>query len=117
MRKVAFLILTLALVSLVALAADVMTLTGTVIDNKCAEANKADLANFVITHTKECALMPACAASGYAIFADGKLMVFNKNSNKKVEEFLKKDTSKTQVVVKAKMAGQELNLISIENQK
>jgi hypothetical protein len=44
-------------------------------------------------------------------------MVFNKNSNKKVEEFLKKDTSKTQVVVKAKMAGQELNLISIENQK
>jgi phosphoribosylamine-glycine ligase len=99
------------------LAAEVMTLTGTVIDNKCAESNKADLANFVKTHTKECALMPACVASGYAIFADGKLMAFNKDSNIKVEEFLKKDTSKTQVVVKAKMAGQELSLISIENQK
>jgi hypothetical protein len=117
MRKVACLMLALAVVSLVGLAADVITLTGTVIDNRCAEANKADLANFVKTHTKECALMPACVASGYAIFAEGKLTAFDKDSNKKIEEFLQKDASKTHVVIKANLAGHVLSLISIENQK
>ena len=117
MRKITFLILAVAVVVMLLLAAEVVTLTGTIIDNKCAEAYKADLADFVKTHPKECALMPACVASGYAIFADGKLMAFDKDSNKKVEEFLQKDASKTQVVVKAKRAGQALSLISIENQK
>ena len=75
MRKIALLILVVGAVVMLLLAAEVMTLTGTVIDNKCAEANKADLANFIKSHPKECALMPACAASGYAIFADGKMKV------------------------------------------
>jgi hypothetical protein len=117
MRKIALLILVVGAVVMLLLAAEVMTLTGTVIDNKCAEANKADLANFIKSHPKECALMPACAASGYAIFADGKLTAFDKDSSRKVEEFLKKDASRPRVVVKAKMAGQALSLISIENQK
>lgn len=94
---------------------ETVALTGTVIDNSCAGANQADLANFVKTHTKQCAL--SCVASGYAIFADGKLYQFDKDSNAKVAEYLKKEDSKLQVVVTAKKAGEELSLVSIENQK
>jgi len=93
-----------------------LTLKGTIIDNLCADANKADLANFTKTHPKSCALMPTCAASGYSIFADGKLYKFDKDSSKKIEEFLKKEDSKLQVVVQAKQTQEELSLISIANQ-
>lgn len=108
-----FLVLSL---SLSLFAQESITLKGTIIDNKCAEANKADLANFVKTHTKECALMPECAASGYAIYTDEKLLMkFDQESNGKVAEFLKKADSTVNAVVVAKQVGDELSLVSIEN--
>ncbi|MDD2689339.1 MAG: hypothetical protein PHT41_04235 [Candidatus Omnitrophica bacterium] len=94
-----------------------LTIKGDIIDNMCATAHKDDLADFVKTHTKECALAPACVDSGYSIFSDGKLYKFDKDSSAKVAEFLKKEDSKLKVTVTAKMAGEELSLISIENQK
>lgn len=94
-----------------------VTLTGTIIDNMCAGTQKPEeLAAFVKTHTKQCALMPQCVASGYSIFADGKLSRFDKDSNVKVEEFLKKTDSKTDVVVVAQVVNDELSLVSINNQ-
>jgi len=96
---------------------DTMTLNGDVIDNMCAGANKDTLADFVKTHTKECTLKPACMASGYSLYADGKLYAFDKDSSAKVGEFLKTADSKLQVIVTAKQVGDELSLVSIENQK
>ena len=98
-----------------ATAVETITLTGDVIDNMCADANKDNLAAFVATHAKQCAL--SCADSGYAIFAEGKLTKFDQDSNAKVAEYLKKEDSKLQVVVTAKKIGEELSLVSIENQK
>lgn len=93
-------------------------LKGDIIDNLCAGTqNPEELANFIRTHTKQCALMPACVASGYSIFADGKLYKFDKESNAKIEEFLKQEDSKLQAVVTAKQVGEELSLATIENQK
>jgi hypothetical protein len=117
MKKAAVTVLLVGLVGFAGLAADVLTLKGVIIDNHCAESNKDHLADFIKTHTKECALMPHCAATGYSIFAEGKLYRFEPASSKKVEEFLKKGESKLEVVVKAEKTGEELNLISIENQK
>lgn len=57
------------------------TLKGTIIDNKCATANKDNLAEFIKTHTKECALTPDCVASGYSIYTDGNLLKFDSDSN------------------------------------
>jgi len=95
-----------------------VTLRGTIIDNQCAGAQKPEeLAAFIKTHTKECALMSVCVASGYSIYSDGKLTKFDKASNAKVEEFLKKADSKLEVVVVAKKAGDMLDLVSIESQK
>ncbi|MCX5687345.1 MAG: hypothetical protein NTV71_01665 [Candidatus Omnitrophica bacterium] len=95
-----------------------LMLKGYIIDNKCASSqNKNQLSDFVKTHTKECALLPKCAASGYSIFSDGKLLKFDKASSAKVEIFLKRPDSKLQVMVTAELEGKELGLISIENQQ
>lgn len=98
-------------------AVETVKLTGYIIDNNCAGTQKPEqLAEFVKTHTKECTLMPACVASGYSIYADGKLSKFDKDSSAKIAEFLKKPESKLNVVVEAKKAGEELSLVSINNQ-
>ena len=95
---------------------EAVVLKGDIIDNMCAGANKGTLAEFVKTHTKECALKPGCLDSGYSIFADGKLYAFDKDSSAKVAEFLKQADSKLQVTITAKQVGDELNLVSIKNQ-
>lgn len=121
MKKLLFSLLILTFIAPLCFAlqpATNLTIKGDIIDNQCASSQKPEkLAAFVKTHTKQCALMPQCAASGYSIFSDGKLMKFDKTSNAKIEEFLKKSDSKLQVVVVANKVGDELTLISIENQK
>jgi hypothetical protein len=117
MKKVMTAILLVGLVGLLSLAADVLSFNGDIVDNMCAGANKDNLAEFLKTHSKECALMSHCAASGYSIFADGELYKFDQASNKKVEEFLRKPDSKLQVEVKVEKVGEELKLVSIQNQK
>ncbi|MCX5714886.1 MAG: hypothetical protein NT033_08855 [Candidatus Omnitrophica bacterium] len=123
MKKAIFLTLALCFVATLAIAADMppatdtVTITGTVVDNLCASANTNTISEFIKTHTKECALMANCAASGYSILSEGKLTKFDKESNVKVEEFLKKPESTLNVVVVVKKNGEELTLVSIENQK
>lgn len=125
MKKLVLIAVALCLVTTFAFAAEAVTATvgnavmpikGTIIDNACASANKANLAEFIKTHPKSCALMPNCVASGYSIYANGKLMQFDKGSSAKIEEFLKKDDSKLEVVVEANKVGDELKLVSIKNQ-
>jgi len=96
-------------------APEVITLKGDIIDNMCAAANKDTLAAFVATHTKDCVLK--CASSGYSIVADGKLNKLDAGSYAKVSDFLSKADSKLQVTVTAKQVGDELSIVSIENQK
>ena len=118
MKKLILLGLLLGFISSFGFAQEAaVTLKGDIIDNLCAGTKSPEeLTAFLKTHTKECALAPACAGSGYCIFADGKLNKFDKDSSAKIEEFLKKADSKLQVVVEAKKAGEELNLASIRNQ-
>jgi len=125
MKKLSAAILALGLITILGVALqgktavtgpETMTLKGDIIDNKCAAANKDNLSDFVKTHSKQCALMPACAASGYSIYADGMLYKFDQESVKKVHEFLKKENSKLQVVVAVTKAGEEYTLVSVENQ-
>lgn len=98
-------------------AENAITLKGDIIDNLCANGHKDTLADFVKTHTKECAIAPGCSESGYSIFADGKLYKFDKDSSVKVAEFLKKADSKLQVAATVKDNNGEVSLIFIENQK
>jgi hypothetical protein len=117
-KKTISLLLALVFVASMAFAqeAAVLTVKGTIIDNQCAGTKDAQqLGEFVKTHTKECAL--ACASSGYSLLNNGLLIKFDKESNAKVEEFLKNADSKLDVLVVAKKSGEELTLVSIENQE
>lgn len=125
MRKLALTVLMVGMLTILVLAFQLeafsgeeymLTLKGDIIDNMCANASQDNLAEFVQNHTKQCALMAHCVASGFAIYADGKLYKFDETSNKKIEDFLKKADSKLQVEVKVKKSGEALSLISIENQ-
>lgn len=123
MKKVFLLGLALSFIASAAFAQtqaapETITLKGDIIDNVCAGAQKAEnLAEFVKTHAKQCAISPACETAGYSIFADGMLTKFDKESNLKVAEFLKKEESKLQVEVVAKKVGDELSIVSIGNQQ
>ncbi len=99
-------------------ANETMTLKGDIVDNMCAgNQTPQQLVEFVKSHTKTCALAPECAASGYLIFAEGKIFKFDDASNIKIQDFLMKKESKLQVVVTAKKSGEKLRLVTIENQK
>lgn len=117
MRKTFLVIFALALFGILAIAGDTLTLKGDIIDNRCVKLAGDNVSEFVKAHTKQCALMGPCASSGYSIFADSKLHKFDTESNKKIEEFLKKETSKLQVVVTAEKTGEELSLLTIANQE
>ncbi len=126
MKKTIILITSLFLFAGFVLAADqaapaasakAMTYAGTIIDNQCANSNKTNLGEFIKTHTKACALMPNCIASGYSLYMpDGTLKPFDKVSNAKIEKFLKKKSSKLTVDITAKESGGQLSLVSIKNQ-
>lgn len=95
-----------------------VTLNGDIIDNMCLGAHKPEeLAEFVKGHGKQCAISPDCEKSGYSILSDGNLSKFDAESNAKIAEFLKKEDSKLQVVVTARKTGEEMSLVSIENQQ
>jgi hypothetical protein len=106
-----------ALVPAAAPAEETMTLTGVIIDNLCAGAHAADLAEFVKTHTKQCALMPDCEKSGYSLLVDGKLMKFDAASNAKVAEYLKVELSTLEAEIVAKKAGEEISVVSIKGKE
>ena len=119
MRKILILGLVTCFMLSLAFAQEKNTITirGDIIDNLCASSQKIEtLPEFVKMHTKECALMPGCVASGYSIFFDGKLMRFDKKSNDQIERFLKNPASKLQVVVEATKVGDTLSLVAIANQ-
>jgi hypothetical protein len=97
--------------------AGINTINGVVVDNACASGHKADIGEFVKSHTKECALMPNCEASGYSLAtSDGQVQAFTQASNKKIGKFLKAKNATLNVTVKVKKSGSELELISIRNQ-
>jgi len=114
---IAFFVLVAAILLAAYAESPALTIQGTIIDNMCAGHAGKDLEGFIKTHTKECALMPACVASGYSIFSDGKLYKLDALSNTKVEAFLRQDGNMLEVTVVGRKNGELLEVISIENRK
>lgn len=108
-------VLLLAVVALAREGKDVK-LTGYIIDNACsARAAGENGAEKVKNHTVKCALMPPCAKSGYAVFADGKLYKLDDEGNKKAGDILKntKSEKSVQVSVEGSVDGDTLKVKSI----
>jgi hypothetical protein len=118
MIKKAFVIGTVLLMAVVALAREgkEVKLTGYVIDNACsARAASENGAEKVKNHTVKCAMMPPCAKSGYAVFADGKLYKLDEEGNKKAADILKNTKAEkgVQVSVEGTVDGDMLKVKSI----
>lgn len=114
MKKVLFVLIVLCFVSSLAFAEDAAAPAATT----ASEATAVTTATTATAATtpEVLTLKGDVIDNGYSIFADGKLYRFDKDSNAKVAEFLKVADSKLQVTVTAKQVGDELNLVSIENQ-
>lgn len=118
MIKKAFVIGTVLLMAVVALAREgkEVKLTGYVIDNACSgRAASENGAEKVKNHTVKCAMMPSCAKSGYAVFADGKLYKLDEEGNKKAADILKNTKAEkgVQVSVEGTVDGDMLKVKSI----
>lgn len=91
-------------------------LRGVIIDNLCARAHGLELDSYILTHTKQCALLPYCAGSGYSIVAQGRLYHFTEKSSRKVEHFLRRSGSALDVSAKVRiMQDSSVELISLKN--
>ena len=67
------------------------SIAGYLLDQKCAASMKGDSAalDFAKQHTRNCALLPACRAKGYAVFAQGKFFDLDGNGNKQAEKIIR----------------------------
>jgi endonuclease YncB( thermonuclease family) len=80
-------------------------MTGVLIDQMCAAKmeKKEDPQKAAAGHDKACALK--CGGdAGYAIMSDGKTTKLSDDSKAKVEEYLKKDDSKTAATIEGTKA-------------
>jgi hypothetical protein len=93
-------------------------LTGYIIDNACAagRATGDNAADKVKNHTVKCAMMPNCAKSGYALFAENKLYKLDEEGSKKAADILKntKVERGLQVEVEGTVEGDTLKIASIK---
>jgi len=93
MKKILFVVVPLLFISALVFAQDVpytYHLNGTVVDRDFAAKHKDDMNIAIATYTKTDALQPSAIASGYGILVEDGYMLFDKESNAKVVEYLKK---------------------------
>lgn len=93
------------------------TLVGFLTDVQCGESFESD--KMAAGHTKECCLMPACAASGFGLYAKKKLIKFDAAGSEKAKAYLEatKREKNLKVKVKGEMQGDVFAVLSIEDAK
>jgi hypothetical protein len=93
-----------------------MSFSGIIIDNLCEKEHNFDLDKYIVTHTKQCALLPYCIGSGFSLVTQGKVYKFSEGSSRKIEHYLKRDDSTLSVDTKVRVReDSSLELISLKN--
>ncbi|PIO47467.1 MAG: hypothetical protein CMR00_10140 [[Chlorobium] sp. 445] len=97
--------------------AKLQTLVGILTDVQCGESFDSD--KVAAIHTKECCLMPACAASGFGLYTKKKLIKFDATGCEKAKAYLQatKRENNLRVKVKGEMQGDVFAVLSIEDAK
>ena len=90
------------------------TLTGHLVDQMCGGEVK-DAAK-AAEHSKECALMDHCAASGFGIFANGKYVKFDAEGSKKAKALVEKTKKEKNIAIVAEgtLDGDTLTVASLK---
>ena len=91
-----------------------VTLTGHLIDQMCGGEVK-DAAK-AAEHSKECALMDHCAATGFGIFANGKYVKFDAEGSKKAKTLVENTKKEKDVAIVAEgtLDGDTLTVASLK---
>jgi len=85
--------------------------TGTLIDTMCgANATQAD----ADAHTRECALMEHCLASGFGMIIDGKFHKFDAAGDKLAAEIFRTTTKKDHITATVEGIEQHDGSIKVE---
>ncbi len=100
MKRILMTICVLLVASSAPLAAE--TVEGYLIDKMCSAKVASEGVDAAKAHTKDCALMPKCKASGYGVVtADGKFLKFDDDGDRMAAKMLgfasKKDNIKVTV--------------------
>lgn len=110
-------LLALTSMTMVAQETGTTTLTGYVVDQHCAGslASKANAMEKAAGHSKDCALMESCAASGYGIFSGGKYYKFDAKGSEKAKALVEKSKLSNGLYFTAvgKLANGTLTLASL----
>lgn len=99
------------------------TMAGYLIDHACAtkmeKAGPKKAMEKARNHTKDCALQPACKASGYGLMSHGKFFKFDEKGNKLAASYLDKTKKEKDlwVDVKGWMDGSTMKVESIRDVK
>ena len=90
------------------------TLTGHLVDQMCGGDLK-DAAK-AADHSKECALMDHCAASGFGIFANGKYVKFDAEGSKMAKALVEKTKKEKDITIVAEgtLDGDTLTVASLK---
>ncbi len=87
MKHLSLVLVTLLFLGVAFVLADGHQVEGTLMDAACGE-RAAGNAERAANHSKSCALMPACEASGYGLIKDGTFHKFDDAGNKKAKAYL-----------------------------
>jgi hypothetical protein len=105
----------LALVAVVPSFAE--TIEGILIDNMCSGMVQKKGFDAAKGHTKECALMDNCKASGFAVVtADGKVTKFDAKGNQMAVKALEGSSKNDNITVKVdgKLSGDSIAVTSLD---
>lgn len=95
-----------------------VTLKGYVVDQMCSKSmlKKDNPMLKAASHTKECALEDACAASGYGLFSEGKWYVFDEAGSAQARAAIEKGKREKGLAfeVSGKVDGNKLAVVSIK---
>jgi hypothetical protein len=94
---------------------------GYIVDAMCAKGimKKSDPMERAAKHTKECALMSDCAASGFGLFHDGTYYKFDEAGDKMAKSAIEKSKRASGLMfdVSGSMEGDRITVASISEMK
>ena len=117
MKRITLFASVFALALIFAAAAPAATIEGTLVDVMCSAKVVKEGQKAAHMHTKECALMPPCKASGYGVFTkDNKFIKFNDAGNTKAVTALEGTDKKDnlQVEVTGDVDGSEMSVSNLK---
>ena len=115
MKRIFVVVFTLGLMITIPLAAE--TVEGILMDKMCSSMVAEKGFPAAKMHTKECALMPNCVASGYGVVTPaGEFYKFDSAGDKKASETLKQTDKKDNltVTVEGKIEGDNIKVKSLK---